>query len=470
MYCQRCGAQTPDGMMYCQNCGAPLEGAPRPAAGGFAPPPVQPVAPAQPTNPVLAFLKSQAASPLFLTGAIAFSLSLLFQLGGAFSVGNSLRQMLRFMMDMAPSSAYDYEYYAMQEALSMIGRSTSMGAVIGALIGMIPSILVAIGMWLVFATARDKSGMPMKTTGLTMIRVISIIRVVCTILALVGIEALIVLFAFSAGDDDILLPVIIIMLVVAVFYLVALFYHVKVVATLATMRDSVQSLTPSEDVSLFVAVCNYIIVAGQVISTFTSLSVGNVLGALGNLAMGVSYIVFGIFLFDYKNKMGILLRGGTLPQSAPVYQTVPPVYQPPVYPPQPAPQPVVQPVAARGETTVLSEQNGPYNGDTTVLNEQPKAVARLIRLKDNSVTLVNKPVIHIGKDPATCECAITDNTAVSHDHADVVVHGSQFFIVDKNSTNHVYVGGSTIPIGVETLLSNGAEIRIANEPFRFEIC
>ena len=64
---------------------------------------------------------------------------------------------------------------------------------------------------------------------------------------------------------------------------------------------------------------------------------------------------------------------------------------------------------------------------------------------------------------------IGDNTAISRGHANIVDHNGEFFVVDTNSTNHTYVNGAMIQSGVETKLSHGDKIRLANEDFEFRM-
>ena len=143
--------------------------------------------------------------------------------------------------------------------------------------------------------------------------------------------------------------------------------------------------------------------------------------------------------------------------------------------PAPQPAPVSQPVAVSqsrplnfGETTVLSAGIG----ETTVLSaaaEPTRTDPHLIRTKNNEKIPLNKPVFRIGKERSYVDYFISDNTAISRGHANVVNHGGEFFVVDTNSTNHTYVNGGMIQSGVETKLSHGDKVRLANEDFEFRM-
>lgn len=122
-----------------------------------------------------------------------------------------------------------------------------------------------------------------------------------------------------------------------------------------------------------------------------------------------------------------------------------------------------------GETTVLG--NGGSGGETTVLSggAQQVAVPHLIRKKNNEKIILNKPVFRIGKERSYVDYFIGDNTAISRSHANIISRDEQYFVVDTNSTNHTYINGGMIQSSVETRLSHGDKIKLANEEFEFKI-
>lgn len=159
------------------------------------------------------------------------------------------------------------------------------------------------------------------------------------------------------------------------------------------------------------------------------------------------------------------------PKPAPA--PVAPVNPMPAAPITPMPQPAYQPAPQSaplnfGETTVLSAAVG----ETTVLGgvvETKQNDPHLIRVKNNEKIPLNKPVFRIGKEKSYVDYFISDNTAISRSHANIIDHNGEFFVVDTNSTNHTYVNGGMIQSGVETKLSHGTKIRFANEEFEFKL-
>ncbi|MGN0316845.1 MAG: DUF6382 domain-containing protein [Lachnospira sp.] len=122
-----------------------------------------------------------------------------------------------------------------------------------------------------------------------------------------------------------------------------------------------------------------------------------------------------------------------------------------------------------GETTVLG---GGGIGETTVLgasSPEVKNTPHLIRTKNNERINLDKPVFRIGKEKSYVDYFVSDNTAVSRSHANIITRDDKYFIVDTNSTNHTYVNGGMIQSNVETALSHGTKIRLANEDFEFKL-
>ncbi len=125
-----------------------------------------------------------------------------------------------------------------------------------------------------------------------------------------------------------------------------------------------------------------------------------------------------------------------------------------------------------GETTVLGGGGSSNIGETTVLSATNVMVEKkpfLIRMKNNEKIPVDKPVFRIGKEKSYVDYFIGDNTAISRSHASVITREGQYYVIDTNSTNHTYVNGSMIASNVETPISSGAKVRLANEEFEFKI-
>lgn len=122
-----------------------------------------------------------------------------------------------------------------------------------------------------------------------------------------------------------------------------------------------------------------------------------------------------------------------------------------------------------GETTVLNE--GGASGETTVLGATAMTQAKphLVRSKTGEKIDLNKPVFRIGKEKSYVDYFVGDNSAISRSHANIIIRDGDYFILDTNSTNHTFVNGQMIQSNVETKLTHGTAIRLANEEFEFKL-
>ena len=141
--------------------------------------------------------------------------------------------------------------------------------------------------------------------------------------------------------------------------------------------------------------------------------------------------------------------------------------QQPAYVPRQVPQ---GQAANFGETTVLG---GSVIGETTVLtaaqNPNKMIAPHLIRKKNNEKISLNKPVFRVGKERSYVDYFIGDNTAISRSHANFITREGEYFVIDTNSTNHTFVNGTMIQSNVETAITHGDTIRLANEDFEFRL-
>lgn len=491
MFCPQCGQPYAEGMSFCEHCGATL---PPPAAPGVAPQagmPGQPL-PAQRSGPVsvLELLRRLATSPLYLTGAIAYTCFILFNLVSATS-GSTLER----LMDQYLSLLFRYGNMGMGELGEALDQLNSVmplmrGATLGtALVGQIPAILIVVGLWMLFASAKNRSGEPLKATGLTIIKVITIINlVVVSLAALLVVVVLFLVMAALASYEDAIVPAFlaVIVLVAAIFALAILFY-VKLATTIHTMQTSIRTGTPSDRVSAYVAV---IAILGGVGSLMSILGAGGVSGMLAMLGAAVAAFCYGIFLFRYRKEMRLVMGGQYLsapdynqpvhqsPDPQPVYTSPEPaapapqpVYTPPE-PAAPASQPVYtppEPVFQETPTTPVAPTNI-IIPETTVLNAAPRLPnLQLIHVRDGSSVTITQPRFRIGRDPSAVDYIINDNTAVGRQHADLLLHDGACYVVDLNSTNHTYLNGEPLNPGTEYPLQDGDEILLGNEAFRVSL-
>ena len=111
-------------------------------------------------------------------------------------------------------------------------------------------------------------------------------------------------------------------------------------------------------------------------------------------------------------------------------------------------------------------------GDTGLLEEEDTAIGSktpyIMRKFNEERVAIKKSVFRIGKE-RNCADFYIANDKVSRNHADIVTRGTQYYIIDLNSTNYTYLNGKRIPAQCEVELRDGDLIRLANEEFLFSI-
>lgn len=188
----------------------------------------------------------------------------------------------------------------------------------------------------------------------------------------------------------------------------------------------------------------------------------------------VSFAVPGQMNNSQMNKQAeikqppVVNRENTLPQQkVPVYASS--AQAPQMNRPNVSSAPIGRP-ASFGETTVLG---GASCGETTVLNANSNSFSQqrpyLVRIKNETKIIIDKPVFRIGKERSYVDYFIGDNPAISRSHANILSRDNKYFIVDTNSTNHTYIDGNMLQSNNEYEIANGSKIRLGNEDFEFKL-
>jgi hypothetical protein len=121
------------------------------------------------------------------------------------------------------------------------------------------------------------------------------------------------------------------------------------------------------------------------------------------------------------------------------------------------------------ETGLLSNEETYLLEDerTTLLEESQVHYPSLFRVLTEENISINKPVFRLGKERSYADYFVSNNSAVSRSHADIITRGQRIFVIDLNSKNKTYINDQPIPIQEETEIFNGDRLRLANEEFIF---
>ncbi len=124
-----------------------------------------------------------------------------------------------------------------------------------------------------------------------------------------------------------------------------------------------------------------------------------------------------------------------------------------------------------GETGVLD----PSFWDTA-LNSTPSQrlgrvgrtapVPKLVHNASGRTVVINKASFWIGKDDVDL---LIDKDVISRKHAEIIVRGNSYFIIDNNSTNKTYVDGKAIPGKATVEIFNGTKVKFVDEEYTFYI-
>ena len=114
----------------------------------------------------------------------------------------------------------------------------------------------------------------------------------------------------------------------------------------------------------------------------------------------------------------------------------------------------------------LDDSNKEQSNVPKKTEKREKQQAYLIRLSTDERINIDKPIFRIGKVKHNADYKITNNTAVSRKHAEIIKKNNEYFILDVGSTNHTFINGDRIEEKKEIPLEDGDIIKLGNEEFK----
>lgn len=259
--------------------------------------------------PAVEALRKLGSSPLFLAAIIIYALSALFSFFSSVSDSSGIMGYIYRIAAMLDAEYIMYSY--MDEIYSV----ASVGSIISSLIGMLPAILVWIGLLLVYRACKNPKGNTISLIGFNVLKVLEILGLVfsCIGFFLMEFMLLIALIASAstfAGSDTagILIAVMAIVLVAAV---ISIIYYIKLLKSLDSAKRTILTGTPDCRASRFVGIICFIGAAlsvagilGQIISLTAGVSVTNLFfGIVSAILSAAEATIFGILIFSYRRKM-----------------------------------------------------------------------------------------------------------------------------------------------------------------------
>lgn len=417
--------------------------------------------------------RAVAASPLFLAAAIAASILPLMSIYSSSLSASYLNNLFDTLADyLQLSIGHNTSVYNMMALMSLSSDSTLF-----ALIGQIPAILFAVGLWLIFAAAKQaREGDTRTATGVKLVDLYMLISLVLKALTLAGVIIILITagaiiskalksnfmrYALSGSISSGHIWGIMTGLGIgaAIGFGIQIWF-IRVARRYAASAGKM--LTEGAEMQVpkgFRILCHVL----GALSALSALGALRNLGAfLGSAALAAIYICLSLCLKQLDSSElpppTIPVPAFAAPSVAPALQAPPaappaPAFEPPavnpapqsVQQPEPTPQPVWQPepVQATKPNALLLQRR---NGDNIPVEPVPFV---------------------IGRNSGMCSFAVTDNPKVSGRHAAITYAGGGYCLTDLHSTNHTYLNNQMLRPDVPVVLSNQSLIRLGNEEFVF---
>lgn len=301
-YCQNCNIPLDDNASFCIECGG--------IAMGSADNPTYDYSsvPLLSKKSVIDTVREWAKSKLFLVTIIIFTVSWL--LGFIISLYNAI---------VDPSVDFTV-------GGEVVTYASSAASVIVAIIIAIPAALMVAGMWMTYGSAKSDNER-MTSSGLTLVKVATVITLIltCILVGFIVLTFSLALVLFKAGG---ILPEIwgesennaiaallngsfialftIILVLVVVIGALAIIYEAFAIKTVNSIKSTIETGRPTVKASSFVAVMSIIIGGFYILSALLSLEESSFVAILNSLLSSASFILLGIVLLNYKNKISEL--------------------------------------------------------------------------------------------------------------------------------------------------------------------
>ena len=281
-----------------------------------------------PVNPAVAAVKKTGGSALFLIATITYTVLLLLNLISAF-----MPSTLSTYADLLYEITYDISVYDTIYALD--GSS-----IIGALIGSIPTILIAIGLWMVYGASKAKKPR-VSTGGFTMINAVEIFMMVLISIALAAVCVILVIASLAvreassymnsfsyygySGADAVLgftgTILITVCAILILFCVLAIIYYAKFIGSIRVIKKASNGIVAGKKISLYVIVINFILIGFSVIGLIGNLIAFNFMTFLTNLLTITFNVLITIALIQMRGRLNQIVVDNSMNNTGAYYNT-----------------------------------------------------------------------------------------------------------------------------------------------------
>lgn len=255
--------------------------------------------PAFSTNGVIDAIKKLASSSLMVVVSSMFSAAIIVSILTSGAVFDGLLNALLTGLAAAGMSLNDLGYQLGIGYIDLfsIFNTVKASAMVSTAISMLPSIVIAIGLWVTVSTGKNKHSNTMSTGGLTAISVIYIISLIFACLPVVLVTAL---FAIVVAGAELPWWIILIPLVILAIIIV---YYMLIIKSVSSCKRSIYSGQAIGNASALIGVLLFISGFFQIISGVLSIVIFGLGYTVSAVLTAITNILFGVLIFKYRGIM-----------------------------------------------------------------------------------------------------------------------------------------------------------------------
>ena len=302
-YCSKCGAPADNGAVFCSACGErfaalTVQNQSQPYQSyQFANPS------GNPAQSALSLLKKHGSSALFFSTICVYAAMLVFTLINIFNPHSFI---IKFF-DYISQTVQENSSNDVGNIFSDLTNSVYIWQIMGGIISIAMPVLIGVGMFLTYLSSKNKSHTGIKTTGLSIIKVVVTIQLVlfCVVIGITFLIFIIAMIASAStyGTDGAAVVAGILFIIIflggsAAFVII---YYAKILSSIKSVVLTVETGNISKKVSIFVPVVNIIEAIAALFSFVFLMTFMPVYTNLINSAIADQYnnSYYGYFNFPY---------------------------------------------------------------------------------------------------------------------------------------------------------------------------
>ena len=119
------------------------------------------------------------------------------------------------------------------------------------------------------------------------------------------------------------------------------------------------------------------------------------------------------------------------------------------------------------EEDIKEKQNELNQPNIFTEKKQNNNCVSLFRKSNGETVYINQVQFRLGREEGSVDYCISDDMKISRAHADIILRGNQWYVVDLKSKNRTFLNDRVLSANIETPLQDGDVIKLNNEEFVF---